>query len=88
MHDDGTVTVGSMTMGYFAQRARKVLEGDRTVFQFLEDAFPPTGQESRRTPARKPRAGGTGWLHDETWTSPSIGRSFQIEDCRVRLTHQ
>ena len=48
--DDGSVTVGaSVKMGYFAQHAMEVLEGDRTVFQFLEDSFPQAGQGSLRT---------------------------------------
>ncbi|MFL5184108.1 MAG: ABC-F family ATP-binding cassette domain-containing protein [Microvirga sp.] len=48
--DDGTVAVGSsVKMGYFAQHAMEVLEGDRTVFEFLEEAFPLAGQGSLRT---------------------------------------
>lgn len=48
--DQGMVTVGgSVKMGYFAQHAMEVLEGDRTVFQFLEDSFPQAGQGSLRT---------------------------------------
>jgi ATPase subunit of ABC transporter with duplicated ATPase domains len=48
--DDGTVAVGSsVKMGYFAQHAMEVLEGDRTVFEFLEGAFPQAGQGSLRT---------------------------------------
>jgi ATPase subunit of ABC transporter with duplicated ATPase domains len=48
--DDGTVAVGSsVKMGYFAQHAMEVLEGDRTVFEFLEEAFPQAGQGSLRT---------------------------------------
>ncbi|HEX2724677.1 MAG TPA: ABC-F family ATP-binding cassette domain-containing protein [Beijerinckiaceae bacterium] len=47
--DDGTVAVGgSVKLGYFAQHAMDLLEGDRTVFQFLEDAFPQAGQGSLR----------------------------------------
>ncbi|MCG5055883.1 MAG: ATP-binding cassette domain-containing protein [Myxococcales bacterium] len=39
--DAGTVTVGaSVQMGYFAQHAMEVLEGDKTVFEQLEAAFP------------------------------------------------
>ncbi|MFL5201399.1 MAG: ABC-F family ATP-binding cassette domain-containing protein [Microvirga sp.] len=50
MPDDGTVAVGSsVKMGYFAQHAMEVLEGDRTVFEFLEEAFPQAGQGSLRT---------------------------------------
>jgi len=48
--DQGTVTIGaSVKMGYFAQHAMEVLEGDRTVFEFLEDSFPQAGQGSLRT---------------------------------------
>lgn len=47
--DDGSVTVGgSVKLGYFAQHAMDLLEGDRTVFQTLEDAFPQAGQGSLR----------------------------------------
>ena len=42
--DDGTVTLGaSVKMGYFAQHAMDLLDGERTVFQTLEDAFPQAG---------------------------------------------
>ncbi|KAA2235211.1 ABC-F family ATP-binding cassette domain-containing protein [Salinarimonas soli] len=48
--DAGTVKVGgSVRLGYFAQHAMEVLEGDRTVFETLEDAFPQAGQGSLRT---------------------------------------
>ena len=48
--DDGTVTVGgSVKMGYFAQHAMDLLDGERTVFQSLEDSFPQAGQGSLRT---------------------------------------
>ena len=47
--DDGSVTIGgSVKMGYFAQHAMDLLEGERTVFQSLEDAFPQAGQGSLR----------------------------------------
>jgi ATPase subunit of ABC transporter with duplicated ATPase domains len=47
--DEGTVAVGgSVKMGYFAQHAMEVLDGDRTVFEFLEDSFPQAGQGSLR----------------------------------------
>ena len=43
--DDGTVAVGgSVKMGYFAQHAMDLLDGERTVFQWLEDSFPQAGQ--------------------------------------------
>ena len=39
--DDGTVAVGgSVKMGYFAQHAMDLLDGERTVFQSLEDSLP------------------------------------------------
>ena len=48
--DDGTVSIGaSVRMGYFAQHAMDLLDGERTVFQTLEDAFPQAGQGSLRT---------------------------------------
>ncbi|WP_038383762.1 ABC-F family ATP-binding cassette domain-containing protein [Bradyrhizobium elkanii] len=47
--DDGAVAVGgSVKMGYFAQHAMDLLDGERTVFQSLEDAFPQAGQGSLR----------------------------------------
>ena len=47
--DDGTVTLGgSVKMGYFAQHAMDLLDGERTVFQSLEDSFPQAGQGSLR----------------------------------------
>jgi ATPase subunit of ABC transporter with duplicated ATPase domains len=47
--DDGTVAVGgSVKMGYFAQHAMDLLDGERTVFQSLEDEFPLAGQGSLR----------------------------------------
>ena len=47
--DDGTVRVGgSVKMGYFAQHAMDLLDGERTVFQSLEDSFPQAGQGSLR----------------------------------------
>ena len=48
--DAGTVQLGaSVKMGYFAQHAMDLLDGDRTVFQWLEDAFPQAGQGPLRT---------------------------------------
>ena len=47
--DEGAVSLGaSVKMGYFAQHAMDLLDGDRTVFQSLEDAFPQAGQGSLR----------------------------------------
>src|SRR5437879_8127548 len=46
---DGTLSVGcSVKMGYFAEHAMDRLDGERTVFQSLEDAFPQAGQGSLR----------------------------------------
>ena len=47
--DQGSVTLGaSVKLGYFAQHAMEVLDGDRTVFQSLEDSFPRAGQGQLR----------------------------------------
>ena len=47
--DAGSVALGgTVKMGYFAQHAMELLEGDRTVFQSLEDSFPQAGQGSLR----------------------------------------
>lgn len=47
--DDGTVAVGgSVKMGYFAQHAMDLLDGERTVFEELEYSFPQAGQGSLR----------------------------------------
>ncbi len=47
--DEGAVALGaSVKLGYFAQHAMDLLDGDRTVFQSLEDAFPQAGQGSLR----------------------------------------
>ncbi|MDB5570963.1 MAG: transporter related [Hyphomicrobiales bacterium] len=47
--DAGSVAIGgSVKMGYFAQHAMELLDGDRTVFQSLEDSFPQAGQGSLR----------------------------------------
>ncbi|MGA2495987.1 MAG: ABC-F family ATP-binding cassette domain-containing protein [Roseiarcus sp.] len=48
--DAGDVAIGaSVKMGYFAQHAMDLLDGDRSVFQSLEDAFPQAGQGSLRS---------------------------------------
>src|SRR5499425_3262330 len=48
--DDGTVAIGgSVKMGYFAQHAMDLLDGERTVFQSLEDSFPQATQGSLRS---------------------------------------
>ncbi len=47
--DEGNVALGaSVKMGYFAQHAMDVLDGDRTVLQQLEDTFPQAGQAPLR----------------------------------------
>jgi ATPase subunit of ABC transporter with duplicated ATPase domains len=47
--DDGTVALGgSIRLGYFAQHAMELLDGDATVFQSLEGSFPQAGQGSLR----------------------------------------
>ena len=48
--DGGSVALGgSVKMAYFAQHAMEVLDGERTVFQALEDAFPQAAQGSLRS---------------------------------------
>ncbi|WFP61778.1 ABC-F family ATP-binding cassette domain-containing protein [Mesorhizobium sp. WSM4904] len=47
--DEGTVARGpSVKMGYFAQHAMELLDGERTVFQTLENNFPQAGQAPLR----------------------------------------
>lgn len=47
--DDGSVTLGgSVKMGYFAQHAMELLNGEHTVFESLESTFPQAGQGSLR----------------------------------------
>ncbi|PBB19865.1 ABC-F family ATP-binding cassette domain-containing protein [Mesorhizobium sp. WSM4313] len=47
--DEGSVVRGpSVKMGYFAQHAMELLDGERTVFQTLEDNFPQAGQAPLR----------------------------------------
>ncbi len=59
--DSGTVALGgSVKMGYFAQHAMDLLDGERTVFQSLEDSFPQAGQGSLR-----PLAGCFGFSGDD-----------------------
>lgn len=46
----GTVTLGgSVKMGYFAQHAMDLLDGERTIFETLNDAFPLASQGSLRS---------------------------------------
>ncbi len=48
--DEGDVAVGaSVKMGYFAQHAMDLLDGDRTLFQSLEDSFPQAAQGALRS---------------------------------------
>ena len=48
--DSGTVSIGaSVKMGYFAQHAMDLLDGEESVFKTLEHAFPQAGQGSLRT---------------------------------------
>ncbi|RWL47606.1 MAG: ABC-F family ATP-binding cassette domain-containing protein [Mesorhizobium sp.] len=47
--DEGSVARGpSVKMGYFAQHAMELLDGERTVFQTLENNFPQAGQAPLR----------------------------------------
>ncbi len=48
--DAGSVSVGaSVKMGYFAQHAMDLLDGERTVFEQMEYVYPQAGQGSLRT---------------------------------------
>jgi ATPase subunit of ABC transporter with duplicated ATPase domains len=48
--DQGKVGIGaSVKMGYFAQHAMELLDGDETIFESLESAFPQASQGSLRT---------------------------------------
>jgi len=48
--DTGTVALGgSVKLGYFAQHAMELLDGDNTVFEQLSSAFPRASQGSLRT---------------------------------------
>ncbi len=48
--DTGTVKLGgSVKMGYFAQHAMDLLDGELSVFQSLEDQFPQAGHGSLRS---------------------------------------
>ena len=59
--DAGTVTLGgSVKMGYFAQHAMDILDGDRTIFETLEDNFPLANQGALRA-----LAGGFGFSGDD-----------------------
>ncbi len=59
--DEGSVALGgSVRMAYFAQHAMELLEGDQTVFEALEAAFPRAPQGSLRA-----LAGGFGFSGDD-----------------------
>ena len=59
--DEGTVTLGaSVRMGYFAQHSMDLLDGDETVFEALDGAFPQAG-----TGALKSLAGCFGFSGDD-----------------------
>ncbi|MFT8355184.1 MAG: ABC-F family ATP-binding cassette domain-containing protein [Gluconobacter japonicus] len=59
--DAGTVTIGSnVKVGYFAQHAMDLLDGDKTIFDTLEYAFPQANQGALRS-----LAGGFGFSGDE-----------------------
>lgn len=48
--DQGTVSLGSsVRMGYFAQHSMDLLDGDDTIFETLDKAFPQAGQGTLRT---------------------------------------
>ncbi|WP_159950617.1 ABC-F family ATP-binding cassette domain-containing protein [Rhizobium sp. 18065] len=47
--DTGTVSIGaSVKMGYFAQHAMDILDGEMTIFETLESTFPRAGQAPLR----------------------------------------
>lgn len=47
--DAGSVKIGaSVKLGYFAQHAMELLDGEQTVFEWLESSFPQAGQGSLR----------------------------------------
>lgn len=59
--DTGTVTLGgSVKIGYFAQHAMDLLDGEQTVFEALDTAFPHAGQGVLRN-----LAGAFGFSGDE-----------------------
>ena len=48
--DAGTGTVGaSVKMGYFAQHSMDLLDGEETIFESLDGAFPQAGQGALRS---------------------------------------
>ena len=48
--DQGSITIGAgVKIGYFAQHAMDLLDGEDTIFETLEHAFPQAGQGALRT---------------------------------------
>ena len=48
--DEGIISIGaSVKIGYFAQHAMDLLDGEHTIFETLEHAFPQAGQGALRT---------------------------------------
>jgi ATPase subunit of ABC transporter with duplicated ATPase domains len=48
--DEGSASLGAnVKMGYFAQHAMELLDGERSVFESLEDSFPQAGQGALRS---------------------------------------
>src|SRR5690349_7512745 len=48
--DRGAVSIGaSVKMGYFAQHSMDLLDGEETIFESLDSAFPQAGQGALRT---------------------------------------
>ena len=48
--DHGSITIGAgVKIGYFAQHAMDLLDGEHTIFETLEHAFPQAGQGALRT---------------------------------------
>ena len=48
--DKGVVSIGaSVRMGYFAQHSMDLLDGEETIFESLDGAFPQAGQGALRT---------------------------------------
>ncbi|GBR54153.1 ABC transporter ATP-binding protein [Neokomagataea thailandica NBRC 106555] len=59
--DAGSVALGGgVKLGYFAQHAMDLLDGDATIFELLESNFPQAGQASLRA-----LAGGFGFSGDD-----------------------
>lgn len=47
--DSGNVILGaSVKLGYFAQHAMDVLDGDSTILEWLEERFPKAGRHAAR----------------------------------------